>query len=96
MKSIPSWKKGSMPRGSPTYGFNCGVIAKANNKTVGNVQHHLQFNFFILFFKNNHRNTFAGKYFSSMREGQRNYAKPFKDDVTKTIHDMMVLIKVQL
>ena len=34
-----------MPRGSPTYGFNCGVIAKANNKTVGNVQHHLQFNF---------------------------------------------------
>ena len=40
-----------MPRGSPTYGFNCGVIAKANNKTVGNVQHHLQFNFFLNFLK---------------------------------------------
>ena len=72
-----------MPRGSPTYGCRKRAASFA-------------IQFFFLFFKNNHRNTFAGKYFSSMREGQRNYGKPFKDDVTKMIHDMMVLIKVQL
>ena len=78
-----------------TYDFNCGAIAEANNRSPGNVQQHLQFNVFRkvthlaawdnrckMEGKHNDRDTFAGNYFSSVREGRRNYGKVFKDDVS--------------